>query len=88
MNIDGSRPPNTRLSGHLRLQALPNPEPKVASPARTAFRGKAVESHPNSLDVEIALQIDSGVVSDRGCFRAFRASLFQALEHNVAKRTL
>jgi Domain of unknown function (DUF4928) len=72
----------------LHLQSLSNPEPNLACSTRTPFLGEAIESHPNRLDVEIALKIGSGVVSDRSGLRTFRTRLFQAFEHNVAKGAL
>jgi hypothetical protein len=56
--------------------------------SRIANEGKAVESHPNRLDVEIALKSGCSVVTDRSGLRTFRARLFQAFEHNVAKGAL
>ena len=72
----------------LRLKSLLNGEPNLACPARTPFLCEAIEGHPHRLDAEVALKIVFGVASDRSGLRTFRARLFQALEHNLAKGAL
>src|SRR5271166_3404996 len=85
---EGSRPLKRDRADVLRMESSLNPEPNLACPARTPFLGEAVEGHPNRLDAEVALKIVFGVASDRSGLRTFRARLFQALEHNVAKGAL